>query len=132
MLNAGISFLVVVYSVFSANIIGKTRTGTGVFLKQIGSVPIIYLIVVLVFSVIIGFFLNLYLAKFISKIKDRKFLLIITSFILLASVLIFTNIFGWVIVILSSLIGVFTIKSKNPRILMLNAIITPVFISFLI
>jgi|GEM_PF-6348591 len=138
MLNGAINILVIILSLFAAAEIGSTRTGSAYWFKAVAENTILQNKLILVFlisvSIGIGFILTLFLAKkiilILEKINQKKICIFALCFLCL-SVLLFSNILGFFVFLLSGLIGVFTIKTNNPRILMLSVIIFPVLIWFL-
>jgi len=133
MLNGAINILVIILSLFAAAEIGSTRTGSAYWFKAVAENTILQNKLILVFlisvSIGIGFILTLFLAKkiilILEKINQKKICIFALCFLCL-SVLLFSNILGFFVFLLSGLIGVFTIKTNNPRILMLSVIIFPV------
>lgn len=138
LLNGAINLLVVVMSFFAAIYLGKGRTGSSVYFLDIAKTTdffspfVLFFIVVL--SIGIGFTLTLFISKIIiektQNINTKK-LSYFAVFFLLASVILFSNIAGVIAFLTGTLIGILTIKSNNPRILMLSSIIIPVLINFI-
>lgn len=118
--------------------INKTRSGTaaavGNILKDFSFTQLIYIIMAIVLSGIIAFFLGYFLSKIlaknIGKINYRKiniFVIIILIFINL----IFSNWLGILVLLVSSAIGIFVIISGSRRINLMGSLIIPAIVYFL-
>lgn len=138
LLNGGISTLVMILSFFVVYSLGKSRTASAVFFKDLAKNSFVYnyfiIFAIIILSIFLGYYLTIFLSKKIllqsKKIDNRKasYILIVFLHIL---VLIFSGYLGLIVFWISGLIGYLCILSKNPRILMLACIILPVLIYFI-
>lgn len=138
LLNGGISTLVMILSFFVVYTLGKSRTASAVFFKNLAKNSFVYnyfiIVAIIIFSIFLGYYLTIFLSKRIllktKKINNQKisYFLIVFLHIL---VLIFSGYLGLIVFWISGLIGYLCILSKNPRILMLTCIIIPVLIYFI-
>ena len=124
--------LVMGFSFISLYIISKTRTGAAVALSEIlgkleTNILILILIIVLI-SGIISFFLVTFLAKIFSQ-KITKinytFLSIITLAVLGIINLLISGFFGFIILVISTLTGIYCISLKVKRTFMMGCLLIP-------
>ncbi len=132
--------LVMGFSFISLYIISKTRTGAALAIQKIfGALSwkiLLLILVVALISGMISFFLTLFLAEFFSK-KLNEFdytkLSIITLLILFAIVFLVSGIFGVLILIISTLTGIYSIFLKVKRTNMMGCLLIPtIFLYFCI
>ncbi|MCH8945374.1 MAG: tripartite tricarboxylate transporter permease [Nanoarchaeota archaeon] len=131
--------LVMGFSFISLYVISKTRTGAAVAIKEIANslskeVFILILITILI-SGIISFFLTKFLAKIISqKIRNVNYtkLSIITLLILFSIVFFISGIIGLVILIISTLTGIYCISLNVRRTNMMGCLLIPTIFLYLI
>jgi len=128
----GISFL----SIYA---ISKTRTGAAAAIqKLIGNMEFNILILILIISLIsaiISFFITKKIAKIFSeKIMEINYtiLSIITLIILVAIVLFVSGIFGFVVLTVSTLTGIYCISLNVKRTNMMGCLLLPTIILYLI
>ena len=124
--------LVMGFSFVSLYLIEKTRTGTAATLSEligkINSMEIILILLVFLVAGTVAFFLTDFLAKIFSqKIKKINYTKIsITTLIFLALVTILVSGFlGFLILIVSTLTGIYAINSKTKRTNMMGCLIIP-------
>lgn len=119
-------------------IINKTRTGAAVAVKEIlGEVSwlnLTFIMVAVIIAGIISFFIALNLSKlvskYISKINYAKLSLTIIIVLVIVN-LIFSNFLGIVVLVTSTALGVFTIKSKVRRINLMGCLLIPTIIFYI-
>lgn len=124
--------LVMGFSMITLFAIEKTRTGTALFIKEILpslEIKFLFLIILtILFSGIISFFLTIKLGKIfskkINKIPYRK-LAITTLIILSIIVLIVSGIKGFFVLIVSTLTGTYSLKFKIRRTNMMGSLMIP-------
>ena len=133
-----INTLVMGFSFISLYLLGKTRTGTAVAIKQIlGNVGTNYLILIIAVSVFVGilaFNWTETLAKFFSrnfKKINYQILSYSTLAILTLVVLLISGIFGILILIISTLTGIYSINLKVKRTNMMGSLIIPTILFYL-
>jgi TctA family transporter len=104
MLNGAINTLVIILSFFSAIYLQKTRTGSAVYFLDIANTTIfsnpIILMFLIIFSVAIGFIITLYSAKriiILTEKSNQKNLCLFAIIFILISILLFSNIWGFII-----------------------------------
>jgi putative membrane protein len=130
--------LVMGFSFISLYAISKTRTGAAVALQQIlphlSNKILILILTTILFTGIISFFLAKTLAKFfsqnINKINYTK-ISIITLVILAIIVLIISGFFGLLVLIISTLTGIYCISLKVKRTQMMGCLLLPTIILYL-
>ena len=130
--------LVMGFSFISLYIISKTRTGAAVAIKEIvGTLSIELLILILIVSLITGiiaFFLTKFLAKKASQIikKINYVKLSITTLIFLGLINFFiVGIFGVLVLIVSTLTGIYCINLNVRRANMMGCLLIPTIILYL-
>lgn len=127
-----INTLVMSYSLITLYLINKTRTGTMVVIKELiqnlDKKYFILLVFIVLISGVLAYFVTEHLTKKISKnfnkINYTKLSYFILFFISLITVLI-SGVVGLIILILSTLIGIYCIKQKVRRTHMMNALTIP-------
>lgn len=130
--------LVMGFSFISLYIISKTRTGAAIAIQKIigtlsWKILILILLVVLI-SGIISFFLTISLAKFFSqKITKINYsiLSIITLIFLGIIVFLISGFFGFIILIISTFTGIYCISLKVKRTNMMGCLLIPTLIFYL-
>ncbi len=129
--------LVMAFSFITLYLFSKTRTGAAAAIKSIfnsfsTNILILILIVILI-SGIISFFLTKELSKFsIKKIQNLNYkkISIITLGILLIITLLVSGIFGLIVLILSTLTGIYCINQNVKRTLMMGCLMVPVILLY--
>lgn len=118
--------------------ISKTRTGAAVAIQKIvGTISSNILILILTVIVVAGiasFFLTIFLAKFFSQRITKinySLLSIITLTFLAVIVLIISGILGFVILVVSTLTGIYCISLKVRRTNMMGCLLIPTIILYL-
>ena len=119
-------------------VIEKSRTGSAVFigeiLQELNLTNLIIILTTIILTSIIAFFITLKLSKIfcklVSKINYQKISMFIIALILLF-VLIFSGIYGILVLIVSTFIGIYCILSGNKRILLMGCLIIPVILIYL-
>ncbi len=137
-LVGAINTIVIALSFIALYSIGRTRSGAAVAIKEIlGLVRVsdlIIIIITIVFSGIIAFFIGVGIArlaaKYIHKI-NYKILSFITLGVLLTINLIFSNFFGIVVLMTATCLGIFTILSGTRRINLMGSLLIPTIIFYL-
>ncbi len=131
--------LVMGFSFISLYAISKTRTGAAVAIQELintFSLKFFILILIVIFiSGIISFFLTAYLAKFFSqKITKIKYttLSVITLIILGITILLVSGFSGLIILIASTLTGIYCISSNVRRTNMMGCLLIPTIILYLV
>lgn len=127
-----INTLVMSYSLITLYLINKTRTGTMVVIKELiqnlDKKYFILLVFIVLISGVLAYFVTEYLTKKIAKnfnkINYTKLSYFTLFFIFLITVLI-SGVVGLIILILSTLIGIYCIKQKVRRTHMMNALTIP-------
>ena len=130
--------LVMGFSFISLYAISKTRTGAAIAIKEIINLPskeIFILILATIFvSGLISFFLTKFLAKLISQ-KIRKIsyttLSITTLIILTVLVFLISGFIGFIILIISTLTGIYCISLKVRRTNMIGCLLIPTIFLYL-
>jgi len=127
----GISFL-------SLYAIQKARTGSAISIQNLlGTLTINILILILISSIISGiiaFYITKYLSIFFAKKIDKinySFLSIIVLIIISIVTLIFSGIFGFIVLIVSTLTGIYCISFKVKRTQFMGCLLLPTIILYL-
>lgn len=130
--------LVMGFSFLSLYLISKTRTGSALAIKEIIGIPSSGILVLIFISVlisgIISFFLTKFLAGYFSKnIKRINYtLLSLTTLLILVNIIvIFSGFRGLIILIISSITGIYCISLKVRRTNMMGCLLIPVIIFYL-
>lgn len=134
-----INTIVMSLSYVTVYAIGKARTGTAAGVQQLlGTLTLSNLAIILlaiVISGIIAFFIGLYLSKnfskYINKINYKWLTLIVIAIILIIN-LIFSNWLGLIVLATGTAIGFFTISSSSRRINLMGCLILPSIVYYLI
>ena len=131
--------LVMGFSFISLYVISKTRTGAAAAIQNIiGTLSweIFILIIISIFiSGFIAFFLTIFLAKSFSKILDKlnyTKLSYVTLFLLSIVVLLVSGPIGFLILIISTLTGIYCISLNVRRTNMMGCLLIPVIIFYLL
>lgn len=118
--------------------ISKTRTGAAVAIQKIaGSISLnvlIFILAIIIVSGVISFFLTICLAKFFSqKITKINYSLlsIITLIFVSVIVMVISGILGFVILVVSTLTGIYCISLKVRRTNMMGCLLIPTIILYL-
>jgi len=130
--------LVMGFSFISLYTIQKTRTGSSLAIKEIvGTISkeqLILIIVTIIFSSILAFILTIYLSKKllrkIHKINYSK-ISFTTLFVLFILTLIISGFLGIIILIISTLTGIYCIKQKVRRTQMMGCLLLPTILFYL-
>jgi len=130
--------LVMGFSFISLYVISRTRTGTAAAIEQIiGTFNINILILILtvvLISGIISFFLTIHVSKlflkFMEKINYAK-ISAATLFLLSLVVLIFSGFLGFLILIVSTLTGIYAISLGTRRINLMGCLLIPTIVFYL-
>jgi putative membrane protein len=131
--------LVMGFSFVSLYIISRTRTGAAVAIQKIiGAFSWKILVLILstaLISGIVAFFLTIFLARFFSRRIDKinySKLSLITLIILTITILLVSNVFGLIILIISTLTGIYCISLGVRRTNMMGCLLIPTIIFYLI
>ena len=119
-------------------VIEKSRTGSAVFigeiLQELNLTNLIIILTTIILTSIIAFFITLKLSKIfcklVSNINYQKISMFIIALILLFA-LIFSGIYGILVLVVSTFIGIYCILSGNKRILLMGCLIIPVILIYL-
>jgi len=137
-LVGAINTIVMALSFVTIFVIGRTRTGAAVAVKEIlGEISLgnLFLIVGVVFvSGFLAFFIGVRLARFFSdKISnvDYSKLSIFVIVVLLVVNLFLTNLTGMLVLVTASALGVFCILSRVRRIQLMGALLIPTIVFYL-
>ena len=130
--------LVMGFSFVSLYIISRTRTGAAVAIQKIiGAFSWKILVLILstaLISGIVAFFLTIFLARFFSRRIDKinySKLSLITLIILTIIILLVSNVFGLIILIISTLTGIYCISLGVRRTNMMGCLLIPTIIFYL-
>ncbi len=130
--------LVMGFSFISLYIISKTRTGAAAAIKEIIGIPKTNLLVLILFTIfitgIISFFLTITLAKFFSKKIEKinyTILSLITLILLINVILIFSKFIGLLVLIISTLTGIYCISLNVRRTNMMGCLLIPTILWYL-
>jgi len=131
--------LVMGFSFISLYLISKTRTGAAVAVREIignfSKEVLILILIIILINGIISFFLTKYLAKlFSTKIGslDYKKLSLITLFILTIIVFFASGNLGLIILMISTMLGIFSISQKVRRTNMMGCLLIPTIFYYLL
>ena len=131
--------LVMGFSFVSLYIISRTRTGAAVAIQKIiGEFSWKILVLILstaLISGIVAFFLTIFLARFFSKRIDKmnySKLSLITLIILTIIILLVSNIFGLIVLIISTLTGIYCISLGVRRTNMMGCLLIPTIVFYLL
>lgn len=129
--------LVMGFSFISLYLIGKTRTGSAIAVKEIANINnniLILILIICLISGIISFFITKNLGKIISIHINKinyTYLSIITLIILIIIIILVSNIIGLIIFILASLTGIYCISLKIKRTNMMGCLLIPTILFYL-
>ena len=130
--------LVMCISFITLYTIAKTRTGAAATIKEILSIPTIenltIIILTIMFAGLVAFFLTKFLAKiFSTKIQKLNYtkLSTITLLILIAIIFLISGLLGIVVLILSTLTGIYIISLKVRRTQMMGCLLLPTILLYL-
>jgi putative membrane protein len=133
------NILVMGFSFISLYAISKTRTGAAAAVKEIlGELNIAYFILILIIiliSGIVAFFISMFLAKYFSdKITkiNYNFLSKIVLIILTSVILLFSGIKGFLVFVVSTIVGIYCITLKIRRTQMMGCLLIPTIFFYLI
>lgn len=125
-----VNTLVMTFSFISLFILSKTRTGAAASIKEIigtlNTNHFILIIITVLISGIVAYFLTLFLAKYFAlKLKDIDYrkLSLITLVILFIVVFVISGFLGIIILIISSLTGIYSIELNVRRSNMMGVLI---------
>jgi len=131
--------LVMGFSFISLYIISKTRTGAAIAIQQMIGTPSwkIFLLTIIIVTItgIISFFLTKNISKHISqRINNLNYtkISIFTLLILIIIVFAVSNLFGLLILIISTFTGIYCINSKVRRTNMMGCLLLPTIIFYLL
>jgi putative membrane protein len=131
--------LVMGFSFISLYLISKTRTGAAVAIKDIigafSKEIFILILVTILISGLASFFITIFLAKIISqKIKKINYtkLSVATLFILVSIVFLVSGFLGIIILVISTLTGIYSISLKVRRTNMMGCLLIPTIFFYLI
>jgi putative membrane protein len=138
-LVGAINTIVMGLSFVTAYSIGKTRTGSAAailsLLKKISTSDLVIILIAIIFSGIVAFFLGISLSKFaskhINKIPYSKLSFLVIGILVFVN-FIFTNWLGFIVLATSSFLGIFAILSNSKRINLMGSLIIPSIIYYLI
>ena len=118
--------------------ISKSRTGTAAavstLLQRITQFDLVLILITILLSGIISFFLGIKLAKTISKIFNKlsyKYLTLSIILIVLVVNIIFTNWLGIIVLMTSTALGIFAILSNSRGINLMACLIVPAIVYYL-
>ncbi len=138
MLLGATNTLVMGFSFISLYALSKTRTGAAAAIKEIIGILswkiLIVLLIVAIISAIISFFLTQILARFFSqKINKINYLFLstITLIFLAIIVLIFSGFLGFLVLVASTLAGIYCISLDVRRTNMMGCLLIPTIILYL-
>jgi putative membrane protein len=127
------------FSFISLYLISKTRTGAAVAIKDIigafSKEIFILILVTILISGLASFFITIFLAKIISqKIKKINYtkLSVATLFILVSIVFLVSGFLGIIILVISTLTGIYSISLKVRRTNMMGCLLIPTIFFYLI
>ena len=130
--------LVMGFSFISLYLIQKARTGSAVSIQQlIGTVSykmLILILIVCLFSGIISFYITKFLAKIFAEKIDKINYSILSIFVLIIIfivVFIFSGLLGVIILILSTLTGIYCISLNIKRTNMMGCLLIPTILYYL-
>ena len=130
--------LVMSLSFIALYAISKTRTGAAVAIQKIaGSISLnllIFILAIILVAGVISFFLTIFLAKFFSqKITKINYSLLSIITLIFVSIIVFviSGIFGFVILVVSTLTGIYCISLKVRRTNMMGCLLIPTIILYL-
>lgn len=131
--------LVMGFSFISLYAISKTRTGAAAAMQEIlGNITFKILILILVITLlsgIVSFLITIFLAKFFSQKINKinyRILSSITLIILIIVVFVISGFFGLLVLIASTLTGIFCISLKVRRTQMMGCLLLPTIIWYLV
>jgi putative membrane protein len=131
--------LVMGFSFISLYLISRTRTGAAVAIKDIigafSKEIFILILVTILISGLASFFITIFLAKIISqKIKKINYtkLSVATLFILVSIVFLVSGFLGIIILVISTLTGIYSISFKVRRTNMMGCLLIPTIFFYLI
>ena len=131
--------LVMGFSFISLYVISRTRTGAAAAIQDIiGSMPwkiLVLILIVVIFSGVISFFLTGFLAKFFSRnIKKINYtsISLATLALLLVIVFLVSGFIGLVILIASTFTGIYAISSGVRRTNMMGCLLIPTILAYLL
>ncbi len=137
-LVGSLNTIVMALSFVTAYAIGKTRTGSAVAVeKLLGTISTSNLIIIIavvfisgIFSFFVGISLSRLFAKYISKFNYSKLSLITILFLLIVNIIL-SNIYGLIVLITASALGVFCILSGSRRINLMGCLLIPTIVFYL-
>jgi len=131
--------LVMGFSFISLYIISRTRTGAAIAIKEIIQTltpqTLTLILIVVLISGIISFFLTIYLTKFFSqKIEKVNYTLLcfITLSILIIITLLISGILGIIILIISTITGIYCISLGVKKTQMMGCLLVPTILFYLL
>lgn len=137
MLNGAINTFIMLVSFILVYTIGKARTGSAAALETLihapssGEIAILFTVVVLIsiLAFSIGVQLSKYSAKYIATVNYQLLSKSVLGFISLIIVAL-SNMFGLIVFLTATALGVFTIKSNVKRIHLMGALLVPTIIYY--
>ncbi|MBI2632212.1 tripartite tricarboxylate transporter permease, partial [Candidatus Pacearchaeota archaeon] len=137
-LVGSINTIIMALSFVTVYATGKARSGTAAavqnILNQITPQYIITILITIILSGIISFFLGIKISKFfalsLNKINYKKLTIGVIIFLFIIN-LIFSNWLGLIVLITSTSLGIFCISSNSRRINLMGSLIIPAVIYYL-
>ncbi len=136
-LVGGINTIVLGLSFTTLYVIGKTRSGAAVAIdilkKELMLSDLFLILVVVAFAGVLSFFWGIFIAKQVTKKinhLDYKKLSIFVLVVILIVNLIFTNLYGLIVLVTSTALGIFTILSGARRINLMGSLLIPTIIFY--
>jgi putative membrane protein len=130
--------LVMGFSFISLYAIEKTRTGAALAIKEITGAPSIEILILIIITALISGIISFILTKKFAEIASRKItkinytkLSIITLIIIIIITIIVSGFSGLIILIISTLTGIYCISLKVKRTNMMNCLLIPTIIYYL-
>ena len=127
------------FSFISLYIISKTRTGAALAINELIGQPTIKILTLIIITIIITSIISFFITKSLAKIfstKIQKFnytkISYITLTILTIIVLSISGPFGLLILLISTLTGIYSIQQKVRRSNMMGCLLIPVIIFYLV
>lgn len=126
-----------VFSFSSLYLVGNPRSGAGVAVKQLldnmNMYDFLFLISVMLISSSVSLFISLKVGKIFPKIVSRinyRKLNITIGILLFAIIYLFTNIYGLVVLLSSTFMGIFAVKNGVKRVHMMGCLLLPTLLFF--
>ncbi|MEK6889538.1 MAG: tripartite tricarboxylate transporter permease [Nanoarchaeota archaeon] len=137
-LNGAANTIIMGLSFITVYSIGKTRTGSAAATKDILDnitldnlfLIILAIVIVSIISFILGIYLSKLTAKFINKINYRILTISVIAILILVNLLL-SNWLGLLILLTSSVLGIFTVLSRSRRTNLMASLVVPAIVYYL-